>query len=177
MTAVWRFAGIGQYRKLETLACLLVCSRSPCELQVIHVRFTVTGIDGPKQLADLAPLATDLVRQIPGPDRPDYWIAALESPITVVIDNLDQRITHFILAPRWEGTTIASGVMHLPLGIAYVTDLSLLDDSTLDFGKCHYVAIGMGSDTSDGRATEPLRNPMAGTIGRTFGLGKKSPKT
>lgn len=141
------------------------------------MRFTVTGIDGPKQLAELAPLATVPIRQIPGPDRPDYWIAALESPITIVIDNFDRRITHFILAARWNGTTIASGVTHLPVGIAYATNPSLLDDSTVDFGKCKYVAIGMGSDTSDGQPADPLRNPMVGTIGRVFGLGKRSPNT
>jgi hypothetical protein len=139
------------------------------------MRFIVTGIDGPKQLEDLALLVTNLVRQIPGPDRPDYWIAVLESPITVVIDNHDRKITHIVLVARWGGTTIASGVTHLPLGIAYVTDSSLLDDSALDFGKCRYVAIGLGSDTSDGQPVEPLHKPMAGSIGRTFGLGKRSP--
>ena len=111
------------------------------------MRLTITSIDGPEQLAANAPLVTDLLRQIPGPDRPDYWIAALQSPLTIVIDNYDRTITHLILAARWEGTTIASGATHLPLGIAYVTDLSLLNDPKLDFGKCHYVAIGVGSAT------------------------------
>jgi len=141
------------------------------------MRFTITGIDGPKQLADLAPLETDLLRQISGPDRPDYWIAALQSPITIVIDNFDHTVTHLILAARWEGTNITNGVLHLPVGIAYVTDLSLLEDSTLDFAKCNYVAIGLGSDTSDGKPAEQLHKPMVGTIGRTFGLGGRNSDT
>jgi len=76
------------------------------------------------------------------------------------------------LAARWEGTTIASGATHLPLGIAYVTDMSLLNDLELDFEKCRYVAIGVGSVTTGDHPAEPLRNVIAGTIGRSFGLGK-----
>ena len=137
------------------------------------MRLTITSVDGPEQLAANAPLVTDLVRQIPGPDRPDYWIAELQSPLTVVLDNFDRTIAHLILAARWEGTTIASGATHLPLGIAYVTDLSLLNDSELDFRKCHYVAIGVGSVVTGDHQVEPLRNVIAGTIGRAFGLGKR----
>ena len=112
------------------------------------MRFTITSIDGPKELEDLAPLSTNLICKIAGPDRPDYWIAALESPINVVIDNFDREISHLILSSRLKGTNIAGGVTNLRLGIAYVTDSSLLEDMALDFGKCRYVATGMGSDTS-----------------------------
>jgi hypothetical protein len=119
------------------------------------MRLTITSVDGPEQLAANAPLVTDLVRQIPGLDRPDYWIAELQSPLTVVLDNFDRTITHLILAVRWEGTPIASGATHLPLGIAYVTDLSLLNDSELDFRKCHYVAIGVGSVVTGDHQVEP----------------------
>jgi hypothetical protein len=137
------------------------------------MRLTITSVDGPEQLAANAPLVTDLVRQIPGPDRPDYWIAELQSSLSVVLDNFERTITHLVLAARWEGTTIASGATHLPLGIAYVTDLSLLNDSELNFRKCHYVAIGIGSVISGDHQVEPLRNVIAGTIGMAFGLGKR----
>jgi hypothetical protein len=137
------------------------------------MRLTITSIDGPEQLAANLPLVTDLVRQIPGPDRPDYWIAELQSPLTVVLNNFDRTITHLVLAARWEGTAIASGATHLPLGIAYVTDLSLLNDPELDFRKCHYVAIGVGSVTTGDHQAEPLRNVIVGTIGRAFGSGKR----
>jgi hypothetical protein len=137
------------------------------------VRLTITSIDGPEQLAAYTPLVTDLVRQFPGPDRPDYWIAVLHSPITVVLNNFDLTVTHLVLAARWEGTAIATGATHLPLGIAYVTDLSLLSDPELDFKKCHYVAIGVGSVTSGDHPAQPLREVIAGTIGRAFGLGKR----
>jgi Immunity protein 27 len=135
------------------------------------MRLIITGIDGPEQLSANVPLVTALVRKIPGPDRPDYWIAELQSPITVVFNNFDRTITHLILAARWQGTTIADGATHLPLAIAYVTDLSLLNDPALDFNKCHYVAIGIGSVTRSDHQAEPLRNVIAGTIGRAFGLG------
>jgi hypothetical protein len=140
------------------------------------MRFAITNIDGPQQLAEKAPLIVELVREVPGPDRSDYWLGTLGTPIIVVMDNHDRTITHLILAARWEGTAIASGAVHLPLGIAYVTDQSLLSDSKLDFGKCHYVALGVGSDVSDGRPAEPLRKLLAGTIGRAFGLGYRRAK-
>jgi hypothetical protein len=137
------------------------------------MRLTITSIDGPEQLAAKEPLVTDLVRQIPGPDRPDYWIAVLQSPITVVLNNFDLTVTHLVLAARWEGTAIATGATHLPLGIAYVTDLSLLNDPELDFKKCHYVAIGIGSVATGDHPAQPLREGIAGTICRAFGLGKR----
>lgn len=137
------------------------------------MRLTIISIDGPELLATNTPLVTDLVRQIPGPDRPDYWIAKLQSPLTVVLNNFDRTITHLILAARWEGTAIANGATHLPLGIAYVTDLSLLSDSELDLKKCHYVAIGVGSVTTGDHQAEPLRNVIVVTIGKAFGLGNR----
>jgi hypothetical protein len=137
------------------------------------MRLTITSIDGPEQFAANVPLVTDLLRQIPGPDRPDYWIAELQAPLTIVQNNFEKAITHLILAARWKGTTIESGATHLPLGIAYVTDSSLMNDSELDFKKCHYVAIGIGSVSAADHQAEPLRNVIAGTIARAFGLGKR----
>jgi hypothetical protein len=137
------------------------------------MRLTITNIDGPEQLAAKAPLVADLVRQFPGPDRPDYWIVVLQSPLAILVDNYDRTITHLILAARWQGTAIASGATHLPLGIAYVTDMSLLNDQVLDLKKCRYVAIGVGSVTTGDHPAEPLRKVIAGTIGRAFGLGTR----
>jgi hypothetical protein len=110
---------------------------------------------------------------IPGPDRPDYWLAALSKPIHTVWDNDNWEISHLVLAARWEGTAIATGAMHLPLALAYVLDQSLLRDAQLDFSKCKYVAIALGSDTTGGAQAPTLKNIMAGTIGRAFGLGKR----
>jgi hypothetical protein len=118
------------------------------------MHLTITGIDGPRELAEKTPLAIKLIREMPGPDRPDYWLGLLDSPINIGTENHERTVTHLIVSARWAATRIRSGARHLPLGIAYVTDASLLNDSSLDFAKCRYVAIGVGSDTSDRRSAE-----------------------
>jgi len=117
-----------------------------------RVRLTIDNIDGPRDLADKAPVIVDLVHQIPGPDRPDYWIAALEMPLSVAVDNHDRVVNHLILAARWVGTAIASGTKHTPVSLAYVIKSSLLTDEQLSFTKCRYVAIATASDISAGIA-------------------------
>jgi hypothetical protein len=64
------------------------------------MRLGIDGIDGPDILADNAPIFVELVRQIPGPDRPDYWIAALDTALDVTVEKHHQTVTHLILAPR-----------------------------------------------------------------------------
>ena len=60
----------------------------------------------------------------------------------------------------------------LPVGIAYVTDETLLEDDRLDSGKCSYVAIGISSETSGGKAPRPLTSILTGRIGWAFGMSK-----
>ena len=76
-----------------------------------------------------------------------------------------------MLAARWQGTRIEPDVEHLPIGIAYVTDNTVLEESRLDFVKCHYIAIGIASDTSDGRSVRPQTSTLAGIIARAFSTG------
>jgi hypothetical protein len=115
----------------------------------------------------------DLVRQIPGPDRPDYWIAALEMPLSVAVDNHGRKVTHLILAARWVGTAIAQGIKHIPVAVAYVIESTLLTDEQLSFAKCRYVAIATASDISNGNPPPKLTEILAGHIGPAFGLGRK----
>ena len=137
------------------------------------MRLAIDNIDGPRDLADKAPVIVDLVRQIPGPDRPDYWIAALERPLSVAVDGHDREVTHLILSARWVGTAIAPGMKHTPVGVAYAIEGSLLTDEQLSFAKCRYVAIATASDISDGSPPPTLTKILAGHIGAAFGLGKK----
>ena len=93
------------------------------------VTFTITGADyAPEDLHDQTPLRARLIRQIPGTDRPDYWLAELDRPVTWRRDRVP-----------------GSGVR---ARIAYVTDQTVLEDDALDSGKCRYVAIG-NADTID----------------------------
>jgi hypothetical protein len=106
------------------------------------MRMTISWVDyAPDDLYDQTPFDVDLLREIPGSDRPDYWVGALLEPLRW--EEKDREITHLVLAARWQGTSIGLGMKNLPVGIAYVTDSTLLDNGQLDFSKCAYVAIGM----------------------------------
>jgi hypothetical protein len=137
------------------------------------MQFTISSVDyAPEALYEQTPIVVDLVRQIPGDDRPDYWLGVVQRPIRYIKDNHELSITHLILSARWTGTQIVPGAEHLPVGIAFVTDSTLLDDVKLDFKKCDYVAIGVSSETSGGKSAQPLISTLAERIGRAFGLGK-----
>lgn len=110
------------------------------------VTFEITDVDyAPEDLDDQTPLVARLIRQIPGTDRPDYWLAELDDPVRWTRGNAESQITHLVVSSRYEGTSISEDMARLVIGIAYVTDQSALEDETLDFGKCAYVAIGVAN--------------------------------
>ena len=112
------------------------------------MRLTVSSVDeAPPELAERVPFAVDLLREIPGPDRTDYWLGALVRPLRRTRRSRDVEVTHLVLATRWTGTRIGPGVRRLPVAIAYVTDESLLEDGRLEFSKTEYVAVGIAEDT------------------------------
>jgi hypothetical protein len=107
------------------------------------VRLTVTSVDyAPDELHGQAPFDVALLRQIPGGDRPDYWLGSVTPPLRWVANGVEREITHLVVSARWVGGQFVTGARHLPLNIAYVTDATLLTDAQLDFAKCAYVAIG-----------------------------------
>lgn len=91
--------------------------------------------DLPKQL----PVSIELIREIPGSDRPDYWLAKTETPVKWD----DKTVNYLIVAPRLVGDSLNAKNENVAVGLAYVTDESLLDDTVLNFDKCKYVAICM----------------------------------
>ena len=104
----------------------------------------VTEVDSaPEDLYVQVPFEIELLRQISGPDRPDYWLGKLTSPLKWVTDGNSNLVTHVVVAARWVGGQLQAGMQHTPLNIAYVIDQSVLQDSHLDFAKCAYVAIGV----------------------------------
>jgi hypothetical protein len=139
------------------------------------MQLTITSVDyAPEDLYDQVPILVDLIRELPGPDRPDYWLGSLRTPLRWLVENRAREITHLVVAARWGGTRIGAGVQDLPIGIAYVTDPSVLHDTQLALAKCAYVAIGLASETSGGGEARPLREILAGTITRAFGTGKRT---
>lgn len=139
------------------------------------MRLTITSVDyAPPELDGQIPLTVELLRQLPGTDRPDYWLGVLTKPIRWIDNNIEKIVSHIVIAARWQGTQIAPGVENLPIGIAYVTDDSLLKDERFELSKSKYVAIGVAYETSSGKSPTKLTNILAGAIGRGSGVGGKS---
>lgn len=112
------------------------------------MRIRITSVDHePPELKDQTPFEAELLRKIPGSDRPDYWLAELAKPIRWIRDGEEQAVTHIVLKARWLGTQIGPGIKSTPVGISYVVDGSVLDDDFLDSKKCIYVAIGMAEES------------------------------
>jgi hypothetical protein len=137
------------------------------------MKLKVTEVDyAPNELYEQTPFEIVLTREILGPDRPDYWIGQLVNEIDWIKDNEQVKVSHVVVAARWVGTAIQPNVSNLPIGISYVTDLSVLNDKTLDFSKCEYVAIGIAYELEGGSQIEKRKGILSGRIGKLFGRGK-----
>jgi hypothetical protein len=135
-----------------------------------HPKIILTGIDsGPADLVAQLPIRAELIRILPGPDRPDYSLAVVSEPITFRTtvatlrerdihldaagtqmtvrqdDTVDVTVFALVLAGRFAGSTIHLSMKDFPVMIAYVIDNTLLEDVAVDFSKCFYAAIGFVS--------------------------------
>ncbi len=137
------------------------------------MRLTITAVDyAPLELYDQIPLTVELLRELPGPDRPDYWLGMLETPIHWLEGKKERKVRHLLLAARWQGTRIESGVTDLPVGIAYVTDESVLGDKEVAFEKCEYTAIGLITDIDRIKTTAKSADIMPDSIRTKVGKDK-----
>ena len=93
----------------------------------------------PDDLHEQLPVKIETLRNMPGLDRPDYWLAKCEVPLCWKEQGL--KINYLIVACRYIGTKLRKGVGNVTIGVAYVTDESILNDKNLQFEKCVYVAV------------------------------------
>lgn len=91
----------------------------------------------PEDMEKQLPVSCQLIRMIPGNDRPDYWIAKCDRSIKYG----DSTIKYLVLAPRFVGAKIEKGMGTIAVNVAYVIDETITQDTTLNFDKCRYVAI------------------------------------
>ena len=110
------------------------------------MRFSVTSVDGVEDFDGALPFKGKVLRQLPGSDRPDYFLAVLDTPFTWKKEK--KLISHIVICARWDGGVLSAKMSHTAVNIAYVTDKSVLSDPKLDFTKCYFVAIGV----ADGEA-------------------------
>jgi hypothetical protein len=107
------------------------------------VKLKINEVDyAPNDLDDQIPFCVELIRKMKGPDRDDYWLGKTDKPIRWA-KGRSNIINYVILATRWAGATIHTGMGSTVLGIAYMVDETLLNDIELDLAKCVYVAIGV----------------------------------
>ena len=108
------------------------------------MKITVTSVDTLlEELYGQTPFSAEILRQIPGPDRPDYFLAALDTPLKWQRGSDAVSVTHLIVGARLVGGELAPGETDLNINIAYVVDPSVLKDTQLIFEKCYPCAIGM----------------------------------
>lgn len=139
------------------------------------MRLAITSVDhAPDEFHAATPIEVNLVRRLPGSDRPDYWLGEVLSPFEYTTDAGTQVARHFVLAARWQGMQIEPNAENLPINIAVVTDDRQLTESLVDFGKSNFIAIGLANEVKGGHSPEPLTKILAGNIGRFFGRGSKS---
>lgn len=113
------------------------------------MRLIITTVDhASRQLEQQCPIEVTLLKQLPGDDREDYWLAESRCAIRWGRGEGEIGVTHLLLAARWKGHPITAGVRDLPIGIALVMDPSQVTDSRVDFAKCEYVAIGLATDVA-----------------------------
>ena len=106
-------------------------------------KFRVTEVDSsPADLELQVPFAFDLLRPIPGRDRPDYWLVRLTQPLAWNDGGAQRSIRFLVIATRFAGERITAETKSVTIAIAYVVDESLLDDEIFAFAKAKYIAIG-----------------------------------
>ncbi|MGW9630540.1 hypothetical protein ACWGST_07525 [Agromyces sp. NPDC055520] len=131
-------------------------------------KIVITSVESaPADLAEQLPVHAELVRILPGPDRPDYSLAIAKKPIhfrtTVAalehagVDpttadpqmirvhddgTADLVVFGLVLCARVAGETIHLAMKDFPVNIAYVIDNTQLSDASVDFSKSYFAAIG-----------------------------------
>jgi len=109
------------------------------------MKITIESVDyAPDDLYEQVPIVARLTRQVPGEDRPDYWLGELARPISWTTPDGKRTVSHIVVAARWVGTSITPGAK-LPVGISYVTEGQQLREDRFDVKKASYVAIGMAT--------------------------------
>ena len=79
------------------------------------MRLIVESVEfAPEELHDQVPFVVDLIRQLPGPDRPDYWLGSVVLPLEWWVDGQEHSVRHVVLATRHAGQRIEPGVRSSP---------------------------------------------------------------
>ncbi|MCX5516127.1 hypothetical protein [Kaistia algarum] len=110
----------------------------------------VRAIDwDPKELWDQIPFRIELLRELPGSDRTDYWLGRLPKSLCWLDGGSSFEIGYVVVSARHSGVQISPRAKNLALGLAYVIDPSQISDPELHFEKVRYVAIATADEIGD----------------------------
>lgn len=98
----------------------------------------------PEDLEPQLPIRITILRQLPGKDTPNYWLAQCQKPISWE----GRTINYIVVGARFVGVTIKAGMGSTALNVAYVIDDSILKDKTMSLDKCKYIAICMANEVT-----------------------------
>jgi hypothetical protein len=136
------------------------------------MKLTVTSVDyNPPELNEQVPFSFAIVRMLPGPDRPDYWLGKLDEPLRWIDDHNEHWVEYVAVSARWQATKIEPNMSNTPIGIAYVTDPSQIEEPNLSFDKYKYVAIGVANEVQGTSSPTGLTSIISGRIAKTFEKG------
>ncbi|MEM6589204.1 MAG: hypothetical protein AAF641_12215 [Pseudomonadota bacterium] len=87
-----------------------------------------------------------VLRRVEVADGGEYWLAELLKPLPVAHDDLPQNITHVIISPRFEGTTLDGA----PYGgraanLAYLTNPAALNAAQVGVEDVFLAQIGLAA--------------------------------
>ena len=130
-------------------------------------KFIIEKIDvGPDDLLDQLPLLGQVLKVMPGPDRPDYVVAKLNKPISYKVSRRELKrakiryeelppevivwkrskatitITGLLFIPHFVGANFHHGMVDMPIAIAYVLDPAVFTDEVLNLSKACPVGAG-----------------------------------
>lgn len=105
------------------------------------MKLTITAIDAPSELDVQVPIVVDLIRQVAGSHRPDYWFGTPREPIVWLSPTGRREIGGVVLASRHEGRPLVAGARGLLAGLGYVLDPTAIDGDRVDLRKIHYAEI------------------------------------
>lgn len=147
----------------------------------VRPKIVITRVDSaPDDLFEQLPVHAELVRILPGSDRPDYSLAVAKKPIhfRTTVAALEQAgvdpsaadpqmirvhddgsadlvVFGLVLCARVAGETIHLAMQDFPVNIAYVIDNTQLRDASVDFSKSYFAAIGFVSMEASDTTVSP----------------------
>ena len=110
--------------------------KSGCELKR-PMKFKLKTVDsGEAFLQNQLPANVVIIRQIPGHDTDNYWLAKLDEAIV----RNDKKICYLIVCTVFEDEVLTCvGRKNIGLNVARIIDESILYDDFMDFEKAYHI--------------------------------------